>query len=76
MCLSGTEPKCHVCHSERSRGIWPTIVRDFPFEARFLHYVMLRITSVEMTDYSLAFFCEESVAFSGAIREVARQSQI
>ena len=39
----------HFCHSERSRGIWPTIVRGLPFEARFLRCVMLRITPVGMT---------------------------
>jgi len=37
------------CHSERSRGIWLTIVRILPFETRFLRHMMLRITSVGMT---------------------------
>jgi hypothetical protein len=31
---------------------------NFPFEAGFLRYVMLRITSVGMTEYSLGSFGE------------------
>ena len=38
-----------VRHSERSREIWQAIVRIFTFETRFLHYMMRRITPVEMT---------------------------
>ena len=58
-------PSFCVRHSERSRGIWPTIVRGFPFEARFLRYVMLRITSVGMTTSGLSFFNERSTCFLG-----------
>jgi len=54
--MSGTERKFHICHFERSREIWPPIVRILPFETRFLRYVMLRITPVEMTTCSLGFF--------------------
>jgi hypothetical protein len=35
-------------------------MKVLPFETRFLHYVMLRITSVEMTDYSLGLLSERS----------------
>ena len=75
VCFLGAGSNFRFGHSERSRGIWPTIVRVFPFEAGFLRYVMLRITSVGMTKCSHAFFGEESVDFSGAIRRFARQSQ-
>jgi len=50
VCFRGTGFNFHFCHSERSRGIWPAIVRIFPFETRFLRCVMLRITSVGMTE--------------------------
>jgi len=42
------------------------IVRFFPFETGFLHYVMLRITSVEMTQGGLSFFGEELACFPGS----------
>ena len=35
------------------RAIWPTIVRVVPFEAGFLHYLILRITSVGITTCGL-----------------------
>ena len=61
--MSGTEWKLHVCHFERSREIWPTIVRVLPFETRFLRYVLLRITPVAMTTSGLSFFSEKSMCF-------------
>ena len=39
----------------------------FPFEAGFLRYVMLRITSVGMTEYSLGSFGEWSILFIGMV---------
>jgi hypothetical protein len=39
--------------AQRSRGIWPAIVQVVPLEAGFLHYVMLRSTSVGMTNAAL-----------------------
>ena len=51
-------PPGRVGHSERSRGIWPTIVRGFPFQTRFLRYMMLRTTPVGMTERGIAFFLD------------------
>ena len=42
-------------------------MRGLPFEARFLRYMMLRITPVGMTEGGLAFFGEESMCFLGAV---------
>jgi len=58
MCLLGTAFNFRSCHSERSRGIWLAIVQIFPFEAGFLRYMMLRITSVGMTKRRHAFLDE------------------
>jgi hypothetical protein len=63
MCLSRRESKFRIGHSERSRGIWPTIVGGSPFETRFLRYMMLRITPVGMTIRGLAYSGEKSVCF-------------
>ena len=41
--------------AQRSGEIWPTIGRTFPFETRFLRYVMLRLTPVGMTKCAFAF---------------------
>ena len=67
MCLSGAESRFRVRHSERSRGIWPAIAGTLPFETRFLHYLMLRITPVGMTTSGLSFFSERSTCFLGAV---------
>jgi hypothetical protein len=64
---SGPRPASFVIPSgaQRSRGIWPAIVRAFPFETGFLHYVTLRITSVGMTECSLSLFIQKSMRFLG-----------
>ena len=55
VCVSGQRnPTCPFVIStgaQRSGEIWPTIGRTLPFETRFLRYVMLRLTSVEMTKW-------------------------
>ena len=61
--------------AQRSGEIWPAIGLPFPFETRFLRYVMLRLTPVGMTKRTFAFSCEESQCSSGVIRRIARQSQ-
>ena len=45
------------------------------FEARFLRYVMLRITPVGMTTCNVGFFGPQSMFLLGAIQRIARQSQ-
>jgi hypothetical protein len=57
VCFSEAESNLLFCHFDRSAAQWRNLATGltFPFETRFLHYVMLRLTSVEMTKCTFAF---------------------
>jgi hypothetical protein len=58
--------------AQRSGEIWPAIGLTFPFEARFIRYVMLRLTSVANAKIHLCFFRRIIAVF---LRSEAEQSQ-
>jgi hypothetical protein len=52
--------------AQRSGEIWPAIRRTFPFEIRFLRYVMLRLTPVANDKIHVCFFRQIIVVILGS----------